>query len=560
MMQGTPSPTCTTRRVAATGVVVLVLVAATLLGGARPAAAAAPDSIGFTGHGWGHGRGMGQWGALGYSRLGWTHDRILDHFYDATTPGAVANDPISVRLEELDDQDLLVEQANSQIGTSATGSLRFAAVRVRHTGTQWSLDTGTSCAGPWTEVAAALDNITVSSAEATTGNVADRSHMLKTCRPNGARWVRGALRPAVVGATTIAVNDLPIEDYLLGVVGSESPASWGDEGAGAAKGSALRAQAVAARSYGRAENRSPGVYQTCATTTCQVYLGMADQTGGGAVVNREDGRVLAAVGATTGQVRMRNNAVARTEFSASSGGRSVPSPNGASVIDDGDATAGNPHHTWRATVARSRIEAMWAPGGAGELTAITVTGRAADTAGARTTNVHLIFTSGTVDVPARSGGNGFFERLYCLCATGLRGDWFTVDATTQSGIAGYRIVGADGGIYAFGSATFLGSTGAMRLNKPVVGMAPTPSGNGYWLVASDGGIFSYGDAGFEGSDPTIGRAVAMAPTTTGHGYLIVTQTGRVGSFGDAPAFGDVPSAAPGVHPPVVGMSTVAVAR
>ena len=91
-------------------------------------------------------------------------------------------------------------------------------------------------------------------------------------------------------------------------------------------------------------------------------------------------------------------------------------------------------------------------------------------------------------------------------------------------------------------------------------MAPTPSGNGYWLVASDGGIFSYGDAGFEGSDPTIGRAVAMAPTTTGHGYLIVTQTGRVGSFGDAPAFGDVPSAAPGVHPPVVGMSTVAVAR
>ena len=30
-------------------------------------------------------------------------------------------------------------------------------------------------------------------------------------------------------------------------------------------------------------------------------------------------------------------------------------------------------------------------------------------------------------------------------------------------------------------------------------MAPTPSGRGYWLVASDGGIFGFGDAGFFGS-------------------------------------------------------------
>jgi hypothetical protein len=30
-------------------------------------------------------------------------------------------------------------------------------------------------------------------------------------------------------------------------------------------------------------------------------------------------------------------------------------------------------------------------------------------------------------------------------------------------------------------------------------MAPTSDGQGYWLVASDGGIFSYGDAQFYGS-------------------------------------------------------------
>jgi hypothetical protein len=41
--------------------------------------------------------------------------------------------------------------------------------------------------------------------------------------------------------------------------------------------------------------------------------------------------------------------------------------------------------------------------------------------------------------------------------------------------------------------------GAVHLNKPVVGMAATPDGGGYWLVASDGGIFSFGDAPFLGS-------------------------------------------------------------
>jgi hypothetical protein len=30
-------------------------------------------------------------------------------------------------------------------------------------------------------------------------------------------------------------------------------------------------------------------------------------------------------------------------------------------------------------------------------------------------------------------------------------------------------------------------------------MARSTSGNGYWLVARDGGIFAFGDAGFYGS-------------------------------------------------------------
>jgi hypothetical protein len=45
--------------------------------------------------------------------------------------------------------------------------------------------------------------------------------------------------------------------------------------------------------------------------------------------------------------------------------------------------------------------------------------------------------------------------------------------------------------------------GGQPLNRPIVGMAATPDGGGYWEVASDGGIFSFGDATFLGSTGSI---------------------------------------------------------
>src|SRR5437773_1270000 len=64
---------------------------------------------------------------------------------------------------------------------------------------------------------------------------------------------------------------------------------------------------------------------------------------------------------------------------------------------------------------------------------------------------------------------------------------------------GYWLVAADGGIFNFGDAEFLGPAGSLRLNRPIVGIAATSTGQGYWLVAADGGIFNFGDAGFLGS-------------------------------------------------------------
>ncbi len=56
---------------------------------------------------------------------------------------------------------------------------------------------------------------------------------------------------------------------------------------------------------------------------------------------------------------------------------------------------------------------------------------------------------------------------------------------------------ADGGVFDFGGASFFGSAGGSRLNKPMIGISSTTAG--YLTVASDGGIFAYGNAGFYGS-------------------------------------------------------------
>lgn len=69
---------------------------------------------------------------------------------------------------------------------------------------------------------------------------------------------------------------------------------------------------------------------------------------------------------------------------------------------------------------------------------------------------------------------------------------------TKSG-NGYHLVFADGGVFTYGDAVFLGSMGDEVLNQPVVSACSTPSGNGYWLLAADGGVFCFGDAKFYGT-------------------------------------------------------------
>jgi Tol biopolymer transport system component len=121
---------------------------------------------------------------------------------------------------------------------------------------------------------------------------------------------------------------------------------------------------------------------------------------------------------------------------------------------------------------------------------------------------------------------------------------------------GYWFVAADGGIFSFGDAEFYGSTGDLRLNRPIVGMAATPTGRGYWFVAADGGIFSFGDAGFYGStgDLRLNQPiVGMSATSAGHGYRFVALDGGIFTFGDATFL--VSTGNRRLNRPIVGMTS-----
>ncbi len=88
-------------------------------------------------------------------------------------------------------------------------------------------------------------------------------------RVNG-RSYRGAIEiRRRAGGNLMVVNDLDIEDYLRGVIPAEIPYAWEEE--------ALKAQAVASRSYALYQKREAGLrqYHVRATVDSQVYLGIA---------------------------------------------------------------------------------------------------------------------------------------------------------------------------------------------------------------------------------------------------------------------------------------------
>lgn len=122
-----------------------------------------------------------------------------------------------------------------------------------------------------------------------------------------ARTYRGDFEISNYNGQLAWINVLPMEEYLYSVVGGEVSASWPAE--------ALKAQAVAARSYARFQEQGSKfkIADVVDTTLSQAYNG----------VSAEDKRIISAVDATAGEIVTKNNKVIEAIFSANSGGASA---------------------------------------------------------------------------------------------------------------------------------------------------------------------------------------------------------------------------------------------
>ena len=523
----------------------------------EPAAAASgPSTVVFSGHGDGHGIGMGQWGSLGYAigqdnGLGpQTDEWILGHYYGNSTftptydPGAMHSGYVIVAMTEVNGGDTIVTSPSGSVNVA--GSLLTApAVRFELTPgtTTYQVYLGGGCdggPGGWTpEGSGGVTNPTAIESGAT-----GTSSVVDLCTGGGAIELHGTVG-AVPNSNDQArtVNTVGIEQYVADVAPAESPSSWATLGGAGPQGmpwgfQQSEAQSVAARSYVESTYLGFGGYADTCDQTCQSYPGMAD----------ENATSLLAANDTAGGVMMISgtNTVANTEYSASSGGYSAGAQFPA-VPDDGDAVcvpgACNPNHDWTVTVAASTVQAAYPQ--IGTLSTIVVTSRnGLGDFGGRVLQATVSGSAGTVSVT----GNAL------AAAFNLPSNWFTIGGLPSGGVGGYWIDAADGGVFSFGNAQFHGSTGGMRLNQPVVGMASTHDAGGYWEVASDGGVFSFGDAQFHGSTGAIRLnkpMVSMAVTPDGGGYWLVASDGGVFAFGDAGFYGSTGNLV--LNKPVIGI-------
>jgi stage II sporulation protein D len=261
----------------------------------------------FSGHGWGHGLGLSQWGASGFAKHGWTFERILAHYYSGTTLGPARVSTVRV---------LLASAKTAKIESAAAWSVVDAA------GTKVALDPGP----------------VVLKAKLT---LADHPELQPPFTFVGTQPLlvgkvayRGRLNVSSDGKLVQVIDTLGLESYLKGVVPAEMPSSWPVE--------ALKAQAVAARSYALANVTTGRAFDLYSDTRSQVFGG----------VKAENAATSAAVDATKGQVVLYKGKVANTLFFSTSGGRTASAlestglsvPYLVPVADPYDSAS--PYHDW----------------------------------------------------------------------------------------------------------------------------------------------------------------------------------------------------------------------
>jgi SpoIID/LytB domain protein len=219
---------------------------------------------------------------------------------------------------------------------------------------------------------------------------------------NGAvrRGYRGTVTAIRTGSRSLqVVNTLPMELYLRPVVAAEVSPSWPVE--------ALRAQAVAARSYAAHEalggaQRTFDVYDS---TRSQAYPGAVWYDSSWQVVRtREHPATDAAIADTAGQQVTVAGEPALTQFSSSNGGATAATPLPYMVVqaDPWDSTAAkNPRLAWSDSVPAAELRTRCR--GAGEISAVRVLAReGAGQWGGRISSMEIVGATGTCTLASDS--------------------------------------------------------------------------------------------------------------------------------------------------------------
>ncbi|MGH3331907.1 MAG: SpoIID/LytB domain-containing protein, partial [Nocardioidaceae bacterium] len=358
------------------------------------------------GHGYGHGHGMSQYGARGAAQEGKSYKEIVDFYYPGTSWAKMRG---RVRV-------LITADSTTDVIVSPTTGL---SVRDLGSGETYELPTGDSIRR-WRLVVrdgskAVLQKLTDRWRPQSLGGkrLLDgdgeffASGPITLWTPSGQREYRGILRaasPTPGSSERDTVNVVSMDEYVMGVVPYEMPASWHPE--------AVKAQAVAARTYAtwsRAQYLRR-YYQICDTTSCQVYGGKS----------AEDYRGNRAVAATSRQILTYDGKPAFTQFSSSSGGWTSKGsvPYLPAQEDPYDGLADNPVHNWSATIDAGRFERTYPQ--LGDLRRIVVVNR--EGGGEWQGRVQSVLLEGT-DGKVTITGDTF------RWAYGLRSNWFSIDPT-----------------------------------------------------------------------------------------------------------------------------------
>lgn len=432
---------------------VAVTVAASLLaslivpGAAKPAAAAGPvypvpssGSWTVDGAGFGHGIGLSQWGAQGAALQGLTANQIISFYYPGTTPGFVGNNDIRVQLtryaggtivfgayggEQLVATDLATGRAEALPASSRylltlDASAMHLSVLTSSGWSQIALNGSTNIGGP----------IDVRAPNGTWLYSSDLS--------GAGRQYFGTLRLVRTAAGAAqAVNILSLDAYLKFVVPRESPSSWQPE--------ALRAQAIAARSYALAVSNPTGQWDICDTDQCQVYGGRAVTDPGGTNTTwLEAASTSAAVDGTSGVVPSYGGSPAFTQFSSSNGGYSVAGSKPYLVAQAdpySGAAPGDPASRWRSQLSAATMQQRCPSGGT--LLSFEITGRdGMGPFGGRITSIKLNCSTGSTSVTGPDTLRFGLKSNMWLPAVDVVGNLETLTATA----GGVRFTGWAAGV------------------------------------------------------------------------------------------------------------------